>query len=306
MSTSLDFSTSKALIYDASIARAQDTRLALRSAGFSDIRVTQRMQDFCDVIAENRLDLIIADATEPETLKELKQLRQGRRGENPFCIVMLLINDARADAIKESLSSGADDVLVRPFNPDLLKERIQRLVFARKPFVVSGSYVGPSRREHEKNDAILNFMAVPNTLRELGTRNEAGAQAAISWMKSAKEKLTVDRFRLVLLRMAAAARIGETGSSDVRQRVKRDLIAGLEEIEDVVITGKSQLGDLCGLLRDSVLKVGPASSARSWTLAGELSLAVLTAWREGAGTTNTTVELQSVVAEVKRSLSRSA
>ena len=62
------------------------------------------------------------------------------------------------------IDSGADDLISRPMSAKQISERIGGLVRFRKPFIVTGSYIGPERRTIVRGLTAGSHMVVPNSL----------------------------------------------------------------------------------------------------------------------------------------------
>jgi two-component system, OmpR family, response regulator QseB len=81
----------------------------------------------------------------------LDLLAELRRGANPIPVIILTARDAVADRI-QGLDTGADDYLVKPFDPDELAARIRALLRRQAgrfaPFIEFGPLVlNPATRE---------------------------------------------------------------------------------------------------------------------------------------------------------------
>jgi DNA-binding response OmpR family regulator len=114
------------------------------------------------------MDLII---TTPEVMAgdlgpTLQKMRHSRLGENPFVVVITLVDNADPDLVRQLIEAGADDVLLLPIAPSALMERLDGFVIGRKPFVVTHDYVGPDRRLGDRIDSQpAATLEVPNPVR---------------------------------------------------------------------------------------------------------------------------------------------
>ena len=70
-------------------------------------------------------------------------------------------------------NSGADLILLVPFAPQQLLDRITSLVHHRVPYIVTSDYIGPDRRYKSREKSEIPQIIVPNSLREkaIGTYN---------------------------------------------------------------------------------------------------------------------------------------
>jgi DNA-binding response OmpR family regulator len=276
----LDFSRARAVVFDSNIARAQDTRSALRSLGFVEISTTHKINDFTDKATTTRPDLIVADASDHQSMQVITDLRTGIVGENPFCVVIMTTSSGSVSEIRQQMASGVDDLLLRPFGHEELKRRICRMAEARKPFVVSGGYVGPCRRGDEERASASNTMEVPNTLRDLGTGNEVRAEATRTWLKNARKDLTRTRLRLLCIRISAAAKLGREGDAGVRIRAHHQLRKAIEDLQRQLTQPTAELAKLITLLDSTASKLGDDSPPKQYILLHELAMGVLAMWRE--------------------------
>jgi DNA-binding response OmpR family regulator len=80
-----------------------------------------------DLIQSNVYDLVLLDLNLPKVdgLSLCRRLRQ-KKGPQPL-VLMLTARDAMVDNIR-GLEEGADDYVVKPFDPALLKARVQALL----------------------------------------------------------------------------------------------------------------------------------------------------------------------------------
>ena len=95
----------------------------------------------------------------------IKELRHNETGRNPFVPVIVTTWEPDRDLVEKIGDSGADALLVKPFSPWQLIERIDCLANRRKPFVVTSERIGPDRRKDSSRESEIPLIDVPNTLR---------------------------------------------------------------------------------------------------------------------------------------------
>ena len=95
----------------------------------------------------------------------IKELRHNEAGRNPFVPVIVTAWEPDRDLVEKIADSGADALLVKPFSPWQLIERIDCLANRRKPFVVTSERIGPDRRKDSSRESEIPLIDVPNTLR---------------------------------------------------------------------------------------------------------------------------------------------
>ncbi len=94
----------------------------------------------------------------------IKELRHNETGRNPFVPVIITAWEPDRNLVEKIVDSGADALLVKPFSPWQLIERIDCLANRRKPFVVTSERIGPDRRKDTSRESEIPLIDVPNTL----------------------------------------------------------------------------------------------------------------------------------------------
>jgi hypothetical protein len=96
------------------------------------------------------------------------------------------------------ISSGADDLLLRPFSTAVLGSRIETHIERRKGFVITTDYVGPDRRKDSNRPSSVELFEPPNSLKMKAKDKLASdviARRLDAELKSAREKLTGEKLR---------------------------------------------------------------------------------------------------------------
>jgi len=138
--------------------------------GFRIVRQGNKLSAIQDNMNVAMPDLLIGDCDLPDGdfCDLILQLRH--YGANPFLPVIAMLQNPTKALVGKAINSGADFLLTKPVSPDLLFERIEALIKARKPFVVTSDYIGPSRRPPDRDeDGGIPLMEVPNSLRAKAT-----------------------------------------------------------------------------------------------------------------------------------------
>lgn len=176
---------------------------ALYSIGFRSIYETSSYVKLHDLIDQDAIDLLItASALENNDVGFLVgEMRNQRLGSNPFLVVITLLASAEPEYVKRVIDSGADDLLLTPVAADQLILRIEKLIRARKPFVVTHDYTGPDRRTKARafETHSAPMLEVPNPMKMRaestsldGTRlNRMVAESAITLNRMKIERYTV-------------------------------------------------------------------------------------------------------------------
>lgn len=164
------------VLVDQNLSMRRLVRSSLNTIGFERITECRNVDNMLEVFDEDEVDLLILDLdTETERVcQEIRNIRNGTAGNNPFLVVIALTWLPEKDVVHLTLTSGTDDVVTKPVSTKALMDRIGNLVENRKPFVVTTTYIGPERRAAERqrsND--LPTIDAPNTLRARATGNES-------------------------------------------------------------------------------------------------------------------------------------
>ena len=115
-----------------------------------------------------------------DACKFIAAIRHSEIGANPFIPVIATTWDPTPELVRKIIDSGADDLVVKPISVGHLLERVQSLVYKRKPFVVTTDYVGPDRHRTPSRMAETALIDVPNPLKARITgedRDSLGANA---------------------------------------------------------------------------------------------------------------------------------
>ena len=155
-----------------------------------------------------------------------QELRQGGNCGNPFIVIIVTAWEKNAALIKKVVSSGADDLLLRPFSTALLGSRIESHIERRKGFVITTDYVGPDRRKDSSRPSNVELFEPPNSLKMKAKERlsaEAIAKKLDAELKSAREKLTSEKLRrdtfqvCILWRLMQDGRTGEAADADIQK-----------------------------------------------------------------------------------------
>ncbi|WP_240796901.1 response regulator [Terasakiella sp. SH-1] len=139
----------------------------LVQAGFRKI-LTGHSLDFVRQSFEIEMpELLIAETELPDGdfTDFVNDIRHHKIGNNPFLVISALTANPSPELVKKVIQAGADDLLSKPFDVDTLMRRVGRLIYQRKPFVVTGDYIGPTRQAKSQKEANAEHFIPPNTLK---------------------------------------------------------------------------------------------------------------------------------------------
>lgn len=151
----------------------QGIKRALCAAGAKCLGSTGNLMTAANAVASGGLDLLVCDLdiAEGDMCRLVREVREEKIGDNPFVVIILLVNKHDDFAVKKAVNCGADDVLLKPFDPEVILERLLMIKEHRPHFVATSSYIGPDRRsasrQNDPNDrwGVKPFL-VPNPLNQ--------------------------------------------------------------------------------------------------------------------------------------------
>ena len=145
-------------------------RTALRSA-LRDLKLNVHEDyDECEplrqALREGQADMVIVDAdlAGGDACSLIHAIRHDRLGPNPFVPVIVTTWQNDSSRVRELIDSGADGLLVKPTSIRAIQGHIDSIIYRRKPFIVTSSYIGPDRRTDQADKSTLPLIDVPNTL----------------------------------------------------------------------------------------------------------------------------------------------
>jgi CheY-like chemotaxis protein len=196
----LSFDSVNALIYDPVAANRTATRAVLYSLGFRLTETVSTIEALVDSIQQNPPDIVLCEAqgATDELCATIQQMRQGGAGYNPFIVIIVTAWEKNTALITKVVSSGADDLVLRPFSTAVLGQRIETHIERRKGFVITTDYVGPDRRKDPTHVSNVELFQPPNSLKMKAKdklSSEAIARRLDAELKAAREKLTAEKLR---------------------------------------------------------------------------------------------------------------
>jgi DNA-binding response OmpR family regulator len=202
----LDFSVVSATIIDRDPTTRTVVREMLRRFGLGRVRDIADIEQARGALVAGSPDLLLLDiggATEP-AFSLIDDLRARRVGDNPFVILMCMTSAPTPTLLGQITARGADDLLIKPFKPDTLRERIVGQIDSRKPFVVTSDYLGPERRKQARQGApTAQEFQVPNTLRLKATGKyrgtDIGRAIRMAWESVEREQTVRQAFQMAFL-----------------------------------------------------------------------------------------------------------
>lgn len=196
----LSYDSVDVLIYDPVPSNRTATRATMYALGFRRTETVSTLEAFMEAVQKNPPDIALCEAqgATDELCAAIQQMRQGSAGFNPFVVIIVTAWEKSTGLINKVVSSGADDLLLRPFSTAQLGARIESHVDRRKSFVITTEYVGPDRRKDTNRASKTELFEPPNSLKMKAKdkmSGEAIARKLDTELKSAREKLTTEKLR---------------------------------------------------------------------------------------------------------------
>ena len=196
----LSYDSVDVLIYDPVASNRTATRATMYALGFRRTETVSTLEAFMEAVQKNPPDIALCEAqgATDELCAAIQQMRQGSAGFNPFVVIIVTAWDKSTGLINKVVSSGADDLLLRPFSTAQLGARIESHVDRRKTFVITTDYVGPDRRKDTNRASNTELFEPPNSLKMKAKDKMSGEAIARKLdieLKSAREKLTTEKLR---------------------------------------------------------------------------------------------------------------
>jgi len=196
----LSYDSVDVLIYDPVASNRTATRATMYALGFRRTETVSTLEAFMEAVQKNPPDIALCEAqgATDELCAAIQQMRQGSAGFNPFVVIIVTAWEKSTGLINKVVSSGADDLLLRPFSTAQLGTRIESHVDRRKTFVITTDYVGPDRRKDTNRASNAELFEPPNSLKMKAKDRMSGEAIARKLdieLKSAREKLTTEKLR---------------------------------------------------------------------------------------------------------------
>jgi DNA-binding response OmpR family regulator len=166
-----DFSDVDVLLIDPDRGAQESIKMILRNNGFRIIREGTTLAEIEAAFAEQMPDILISECQLGGNgfQRMIHQMRHHEIGKNPFLPVIALTAAPTPEIVKRVVNSGADDLIPKPVSTGHLLKRIETLILARKPFVVTSEYIGPNRRTAHDRPEEIPLIDVPNVLKVKAT-----------------------------------------------------------------------------------------------------------------------------------------
>lgn len=117
----------KVLIVDDSEMMRRMVSFTLQSSGYDTVEGSNGKEGL-DVLARDRVDLIVADVNMPE-MDGISFVRLARQREDCKVVpILMLTTENMATKVKEGREAGATGWLVKPFKPERLLDVVRKVI----------------------------------------------------------------------------------------------------------------------------------------------------------------------------------
>ena len=186
------------IIAERDISLRGSLRSMLIDEGYCTIKHPVTFQSVVDELNTSLPDLAIIDIGIDDNeilISTIRELRHLGLGQNPFVPIIITAWDSTAAIVREIVNAGIDDFIMKPFSPKQLADRIQLLINARKPFVVTSDYIGPDRRNDKERASTIKPIVVPNSLRDKNIFTFWDEQNFLQSIQQTKELINSEKAR---------------------------------------------------------------------------------------------------------------
>ena len=267
----------------------------LRGMNIRKIRQGATLQEIQQAMLVTEPDLLVSEAELPDGdfCNFVSKLRNHQLGGNPFLPVLALTGEPTRELVKKVIDTGSDDLLTKPLSATQLSERIHTLVEARKPFVVTSDYIGPTRRKSNDRESTIPLLDVPNTLRDkaTGQKPDAKLQQSIDAAIAEINIQKLERYGVQIVYLAnhivPALLMGQI-DDDIRDYIARLDFVAEDTSRRMTGTKYDHISDLCQTLikvTKDIHAAGDTPSMRDIKLLSPLASAIQGGFETGSALT---------------------
>jgi CheY-like chemotaxis protein len=164
----IDLSAVEAVIVEPERGARSVLRNLLGSIGITNITAVGATPEEVEKVEGLLADMVLVDATDGNDagFDIVRRMRSSQIMRNPFAVTMVTTFAATDPVAKGAVRSGADGLLAKPLSNNQMTARIQQFIAMRRPFQVTGTYIGPDIGRLAGFGATgAKPFEVPNTLR---------------------------------------------------------------------------------------------------------------------------------------------
>lgn len=219
--------------------RDSDVRRTIKSTlnkdTFTQTVATSSLISAQAAIFNDEADLVVLDIDNDgnEIRAMMRKIRHHEIGNNPFPVAIALSGDSSYPNVRQTIDSGFDLLLLKPFSMTTLVERIGHLVRQRAPFAVTSDYIGPDRRLNARNPKPGDQkyqVIVPNPLKIMA----GGEMPAHKMRRLIKEStLEISETRIKRHGESIPALVGGLASNYMLDGLDDEFLEGLKKLDAI-------------------------------------------------------------------------
>lgn len=103
------------------------------------------------MLQQHPIDLVVCDLNmRPMNGKDFtSRVRRAENSPNPFIPIVICTGHAEANHILDARDCGANEILRKPVSARSIYSRIRAIIESPRPYVRTGSFIGPDRRRQD-------------------------------------------------------------------------------------------------------------------------------------------------------------
>ena len=307
MMSGLQFQHAKVMLFDPVRDNMRTTRFTLQQIGFVEVDSASTLAELMAGLEDKTPHLLIMETgdCEEQIFDIVRQIRYGDLTMNPFMSILLTGWKPEPRIINQSIGSGADDLMMRPFSTNFVKDRIKTLALARKPFIVTSDYTGPDRRRDTSRKSGLKPIETPNLLKSVLQDQTEEIMAHRTAVEQVNAKVQSERLRRLCMRLIIGAEAAlsemndghepkvdtsefERSAATLRKQLRHVRSTTAAKISNAVCDGAAELAKPSGL------------TIANFKNLKELSFAVYSAYCGGEGLERSADEIAQAAAALRK------
>jgi DNA-binding response OmpR family regulator len=300
--------TIKILVADSNIQLRSSLKGVLHQHGFRGIQDASDCENFEEAVRYGNPDLILCDVglKGGDVCQIIRKVRHNKLGQNPFCAVILFIEEASQDIVRMVSGAGVDDLQIKPVIAQQVIDRVEYLIKMRKPFVVTTDYIGPDRRKADRpGTQKIPQIEVPNSLamKAKGKFDAHALQAEISKtlfnVNSQKIERHVFQVQYLVDRIVPAYKAKDM-NKDVMTMLRRLTVVSKDIVSRLVDSEYGHIASLAETLEKvavSLWQSGTDPKMKDVNLLNELSSAITATFGLENADTKTVAQIKASIDE---------
>lgn len=297
----IEFRNASVLLFDPVGPNLIAARSMLLQIGFERVDGTRDFAALTRKLKDSVYDLAVMETSDAggDVCGVVRAMRRGEIGYNPFMVVILSSWARKRSEIKQVIDTGADDVLLRPYSPNALQSRIHSFARSRKPFVVTGGYIGPSRGDDQPGETVRHIDA-PNSLKAAVEGDHETQRRQYEQVAAAAETIDRERLRRLALRISAAALMKLSGKEEATAGIDDLLEAASELRRRLMRRGVKDAVEIAAALGAVLARLREEGSAdaKELELLRDLPLGVLAAIEGQMSADKARGEIDAILAKI--------